>query len=40
MMKLGIGDAQMHVSKRHAHLIVRRELRVGGMRDEERERYQ
>ena len=33
-MDFGIGHAQMHVPKRHAHLIVRRELRESGLSDE------
>ena len=40
VMHFGIGHAQMHVPERHARLVVRRELRVCGMRDEKRERYQ
>ena len=40
VVQLGIGDAEVHMTKRHAHLIVRRELRVNRMRDEERERNQ
>ena len=36
MVHLRIGHAQMHVSKGHPGRVVRCELRVGGMRTQQR----